>query len=793
MKFLNLKNIKTVIYLNNITGLVYIVLLLVVLYFFINNLNQYNSYENRINTQVFELVKSKELNRKLFKNSGNNLYSNERPKIIDALYLSIRKSMLNIKEIKKSDLTKRLFLENKINLLALDYVHLGKQYDLFNKYKQQLGNSENGLYAKLLNSSNELFDRISTINNSEIITQYLQMKDMIGLFQYNSNKQTYEFLKKQINQIELSLNKEKLKNNNYKYLRVYDSFNYYQNIFRLFIKIKMQIGFNDNVGLTKKINENFRIIENRLNETSVVVYKKKHQNIIIFVILFVIISILFLLVSYYYSRKFYKQQSTFINRSIELIHDFDKGIFEKRKQIKLPLELKKVIDVINKFSNKLQRTEKVLLALPDRKINFEITDPNRIQFLDKSLLKIWKNFELGDNDLESEKEKRIVSDWIKTGLEKFTSILRKDFTNVNLLSKEILNNIIEHLNIAAGAIYLIKNRTESHGLDMVANFAFGKESHIKKEIDIGEGIIGTAAIEKKTLNITNIPSNYFKISSGFGSAMPKNLLIVPIKFENEFFGIIELASFRLIKSYELEFIEELGKAFAASLGANKVHQEVREEYENFIKKSKIVENENIKLENKITNINNDYEKLLENNAEFEVIYNNLDNTTIIFDINIEGYIISVNNQFYRTYKILPENINTTNYLDLVYKSEKIDEIDIDKFWSDIKLGATKKIVHKINISNEVFWLSDSFIPIYNNGENIKNIKVISTNITDYKKLEEIIENANINIQELKLSNENNDAFINKLKLQLKNSKSEIEKIKIREKELLELINELKNK
>ena len=42
--------------------------------------------------------------------------------------------------------------------------------------------------------------------------------------------------------------------------------------------------------------------------------------------------------------------------------------------------------------------------------------------------------------------------------------------------------------------------------------------------------------------LTNVPSNYIKISSGLGNAKPSNLIILPVLFENKVKAVIELAS-----------------------------------------------------------------------------------------------------------------------------------------------------------------------------------------------------------------------------------------------------------
>ncbi|MBN2757652.1 MAG: GAF domain-containing protein [Bacteroidales bacterium] len=730
-------------------------------------------------------------------NFKKDFYALGKNNLTQDLDLSLKKSFIIIDNLRKSDISNNLLLQKKNDLLLLDYKHLQKQFELYFDYTRQLGSTEYGIYNKLINSSLELQKRLNLLNkNDEIVLLFNQTRSMQALFHFSFDKSSYNFLQKQNNIIE-NLIKKRDYNNNYNYYRINDSFKEYKSVFNLFSRKKMQIGFNNDFGLVNKINNTFIIVENRLNESSEIIYLNKYRNVIIYFIAFALLSFVFLIISYFFSRKFYLKHILFINETLKIIENIDKGILFENNELNIPFEFRNIIDSLNGFSKKLLKTAKILLALPDRKINIEITDSERVQFLNDSLLKIWKNFELNDNDLETEKQGRFISDWVKTGLEKFTGILRKEFDDVNLLSKELLNNLIEHLNIAVGAIYLKKEIEKSFELELVSSFAFGKEKLIKKKIEAGEGIIGTAAVEKNTLNITNVPANYFKVSSGFGNAMPRNVLIIPVIFENEIFGIIELASFKIIQNYELEFIEELAKAFAATLSANKAHENIKQKYKETTIKNNLLENEKSKLQNNISDLSKDFEELNFKNFDYEIVKRSIDSYTIIFDINIEGYVLSVNNQFYKVFKTLPENIKNINYFDYLYKSEKIEEIDIDKFWNEIKIGISKKLTHKINVLGENFWLYDDFIPIKNNEGIVYKVKVVSRNITDYKELEKNIEKAKLTIQELDLNNENNIIIIDNLKLKLKNSNNALEEIyaKNTEKEaqLNKEIEELRNK
>ena len=141
-----------------------------------------------------------------------------------------------------------------------------------------------------------------------------------------------------------------------------------------------------------------------------------------------------------------------------------------------------------------------------------------------------------------------------------------------------------------GAIYL-PSVSQDDSFELVGSVAYGKPKNYTRTVISGEGIIGTAAKEKKTLNITDIPESYFKVSSGFGEAKPKNIVAIPVKLENKVFGIIELASLNKFKKFELEFIDELSRNLGASFAITDVFIKTKEKLEQ-------TENNYLELKNK---------------------------------------------------------------------------------------------------------------------------------------------------------------------------------------------------
>lgn len=91
---------------------------------------------------------------------------------------------------------------------------------------------------------------------------------------------------------------------------------------------------------------------------------------------------------------------------------------------------------------------------------------------------------------------------------------------------------------------------------------------MKKQIFSGEGLVGRAFQEGETIFLTDIPEDYIKIKSGLGENKPKNLLIVPLKVNEEINGIIEIASLKEILPHQIEFTEKICNSIASSLNKN---------------------------------------------------------------------------------------------------------------------------------------------------------------------------------------------------------------------------------
>ncbi len=104
---------------------------------------------------------------------------------------------------------------------------------------------------------------------------------------------------------------------------------------------------------------------------------------------------------------------------------------------------------------------------------------------------------------------------------------------------------------------------------MVACFAYDRKKFPDKQIAWGDGLIGAAALEKKGYYTDRIKDGYLTITSGLGKANPRYLLIEPLVWNDQVFGIVEIASFKHLEEYKIQFVQRVAENIATTINTMK--------------------------------------------------------------------------------------------------------------------------------------------------------------------------------------------------------------------------------
>ncbi len=164
------------------------------------------------------------------------------------------------------------------------------------------------------------------------------------------------------------------------------------------------------------------------------------------------------------------------------------------------------------------------------------------------------------NNLRLTTERNTEQDWLKTNLARFTGMLQgqRDLTTVGRM---LLSELAPLVNAQQGVIYQMQTE-EDGNLALLSAFADDARDGHPESVEVGEGLVGQCAVEKRRMLISELPPNTVPIRSGLFKAVPQNVLVLPVLYEDRVKAVIELASLNAFTLSHLSFLEQL----TASIG-----------------------------------------------------------------------------------------------------------------------------------------------------------------------------------------------------------------------------------
>lgn len=171
--------------------------------------------------------------------------------------------------------------------------------------------------------------------------------------------------------------------------------------------------------------------------------------------------------------------------------------------------------------------------------------------------------------LQDTRQREFNFNWVTKGKEKISDILRVH-TRIDDLAEATIEGIISYCGAVQAAFYILEGDT----LRTVTQYAYDRKRFEKNEIKIGRGLIGAAAYEKQLIYRTEIPDDYFTITSGLiGRSKPKSLLFIPLRQEEEVQGVIEVSFFQpSLPDHYMLLAEEIGTMVGSTLYNLKINE-----------------------------------------------------------------------------------------------------------------------------------------------------------------------------------------------------------------------------
>lgn len=259
-----------------------------------------------------------------------------------------------------------------------------------------------------------------------------------------------------------------------------------------------------------------------------------------------------------------------INKTKNLLLNMSKGILPKERIKEGNDEVGQMAKALNLVVQGLKDVSDFTVEIGKGNFDVNFKPLSDEDVLGLSLLDMRGELIKAREEEEKRQEENKNRTWASQGVALFSDIMRTFNDDVEKLSYEIISNMVQYTNSNQGGIFVVNdNDPDNVYLEMTACYAYDRQKFLSKKIEVGEGLVGRCYQEQEKIYLTDIPNDYIKITSGLGEENPSSLLLIPLAYNDNIFGIMEIASFNIYKDFEIEFMERIGENIAATISSVK--------------------------------------------------------------------------------------------------------------------------------------------------------------------------------------------------------------------------------
>jgi len=158
--------------------------------------------------------------------------------------------------------------------------------------------------------------------------------------------------------------------------------------------------------------------------------------------------------------------------------------------------------------------------------------------------------------------------WQLTGVANVNTSLQGNTTSDDIVNS-ILTSITKYLDLPAGALYLVDESREQLMLKGSIGVPAGKPtSYIIKQLP------GGVPPKNEIKIIKNVPAFFWQLQSALGAAVPGEVAIIPLYFDNDLLGAIELASFATFSDVQIELLKGISNNIGLALNTALANEKV---------------------------------------------------------------------------------------------------------------------------------------------------------------------------------------------------------------------------
>ena len=161
--------------------------------------------------------------------------------------------------------------------------------------------------------------------------------------------------------------------------------------------------------------------------------------------------------------------------------------------------------------------------------------------------------------------------WYRTGQTQLSESMIGEQT-LPTLGQNVLGFLGRYLGMAVGALYV----TQDGKLQRVAEFGWDRDRlQAGRALELGEGLVGQVALERRVMQLDNVPQGYLHVSSALGSADAASVLIFPVEDSGMLNAVLEIGFLRALDDEDSELLRRVSENIGSAIEAARYRQRLQ--------------------------------------------------------------------------------------------------------------------------------------------------------------------------------------------------------------------------
>jgi len=421
---------------------------------------------------------------------------------------------------------------------------------------------------------------------------------------------------------------------------------------------------------------------------------------------------------------------------INAVNKLSEGQIIEKLDIKTKDEVSKIGLSVNKLSEAYHRFILFAKSIGEGEFDVEFDSSGEKDEMGNALLEMREKLLLAKEEEKTRIQEEENRAWANNGLYELGEMLRQNTDNIEKLSHNVLTYIVNYTNSNQGGIFLADDSNNANPIfELTAAFAYDRKKYLTKSIPLGEGLVGTCAIEKETIYMDDIPDNYINITSGLGKSNPRSILLIPLKVKDKVYGILELASFNTYTDFMIKFLENAAESIASTFSISKINMITSELLEHSQQQQEEMRAQEEEMRQNMEELQTTQEEALRRENEMNGILKALNESSLVLMLNTDLNIISINDKFSSIIGVAQDRIEGKRIEDIL----QITKEDVNNLSSKLNNGEIVRLESKIELTdNKELWLRQLYYPILDDEDDLIKIINICEDMTTENKLNEYI-------------------------------------------------------